>query len=255
MIGPRALLAAWRAVDVRTFALRRARCPFCGPTIIVRLRAEETAIRCLRCGASAVHLSIGWALRAAFADWRPVDVFELSSSGALVDWLRGQCESLVLSELFDDVAPGSMRGDVRCEEVQALTFAPESFDLVTHTEVLEHVPDDGAGLRELHRVLRPGGRMLFTVPLHFDAATRERAVLRAGKIESLLPPMFHGDRLRGPGQVLCYRDYGPDIVARVAAAGFAQVELLPPDARVPWSFGRHVISARKLVVHPGAASA
>jgi SAM-dependent methyltransferase len=245
MIGPRALLAGWRAVDARAFSLRRARCPFCGPTLIVRLRADETAIRCLRCGASAVHLSIGWALRDAFADSRPGDAFELSSRGALVDWLRGQCASLVLSELFDDVPPGGMRGDVRCEEVQALTFASECFDLVTHTEVLEHVPDDRAGLRELHRVLRPGGRMMFTVPLHLGAATRERAMVRAGKIEHLLPPTFHGDRLRGPGRVLCFRDYGPDIIERVAAAGFAQVELLPPDARVPWSFGRHVVAARK----------
>jgi SAM-dependent methyltransferase len=34
--------------------------------------------------------------------------------------------------------------------------------------VFEHVPDDARGFSELRRVLRPGGKMLFTVPL-FDA--------------------------------------------------------------------------------------
>lgn len=45
-----------------------------------------------------------------------------------------------------------------------LPFAGGSFDGVVAFEVLEHVPDDGAVLREVHRVLKPRGRLLFTVP-------------------------------------------------------------------------------------------
>jgi SAM-dependent methyltransferase len=39
-------------------------------------------------------------------------------------------------------------------------------DLVWCSEVLEHVPDTGAMLNEVRRVLRPGGRLLATVPGH-----------------------------------------------------------------------------------------
>lgn len=45
-----------------------------------------------------------------------------------------------------------------------LPFADGSFDRVLCTEVLEHVPDDGAAIREIVRVLRPGGTAAVSVP-------------------------------------------------------------------------------------------
>lgn len=45
-----------------------------------------------------------------------------------------------------------------------LPFDDESFDLVTALDVVEHLDDDVAGLREMHRVLRADGRTLIFVP-------------------------------------------------------------------------------------------
>ena len=50
--------------------------------------------------------------------------------------------------------------------VTALQAQTGSFDLVVSGEVLEHVPDDAAAVREYHRVLRPGGRCIVSVPAH-----------------------------------------------------------------------------------------
>lgn len=47
---------------------------------------------------------------------------------------------------------------------RALPFEPETFDAVVAASVLEYVDDPAAVLRECHRVLRPGGVVLCTVP-------------------------------------------------------------------------------------------
>jgi SAM-dependent methyltransferase len=69
-----------------------------------------------------------------------------------------------------DTSPAG-RPDVLAD-VQTLPFRDGTFDAIKITEVLEHVPDTAAALRECRRVLRPGGRLVATAPflerLHGD---------------------------------------------------------------------------------------
>jgi SAM-dependent methyltransferase len=125
--------------------------------------------------------------------------------------------------------------------VQCLTFDDGSFDLVTSTEVFEHVPDDRRAFVEVHRVLRPGGALVFTVPLMETGSTLERARLEHGALVHLTEPEYHGDRLRGRGRVLAFRTYGSDILDRLRAAGFeAALERVDDPA--------HAIADGKVVV-------
>jgi SAM-dependent methyltransferase len=55
--------------------------------------------------------------------------------------------------------------------ITALMFAPQRFDLVVAFDVIEHVEDDDRACSELYRVLKPGGRLLMSVPLHADRWT------------------------------------------------------------------------------------
>lgn len=53
---------------------------------------------------------------------------------------------------------------VSCTSLSELPFRNDNFDMVFCLDVLEHIPHEKPALRELIRVVRPGGILVFTVP-------------------------------------------------------------------------------------------
>ena len=108
-----------------------------------------------------------------------------------------------------------------CEDLTALTFPHECFDYLVSFEVLEHIPNYRAALRECARVLKPGGKLFCSVPFHGDEHHTIRAqIAEDGSIEHLLPAEYHGDPVN-PDGVLCYRYFGLELLDDLRAAGFA----------------------------------
>src|SRR5688500_1570697 len=175
--------------------------------------------RCLRCLSTPLHRAMGVLIQQLQLG-PDAAVYELSSRGALCRYLRRTFPRLTVSELFDDVPAGAYKDGVQCQDVQRLTYATGAFDLVTSTEVFEHVPDDAVAFRGARRARRAVGRRRVAVPCGPAARTRERAAVRGGAVVPLATPEYPGDRLRGRGRVLAFRTYGLDIADRLHAAGF-----------------------------------
>jgi SAM-dependent methyltransferase len=53
-----------------------------------------------------------------------------------------------------------LQGEFQVADAENLEFSDESFDLVYSHGVLHHTPDISAAVREIHRVLKPGGRAI-----------------------------------------------------------------------------------------------
>jgi SAM-dependent methyltransferase len=106
----------------------------------------------------------------SIADWvnRPeaqgLRVAEINRIDGLHD-LLGRLPFFSFSDFRDGVQRGAYVESVRNEDLCSLTYADASFDLILSSESLEHLPDLAAGLAETRRVLAPGGRHLFTIPL------------------------------------------------------------------------------------------
>ncbi len=96
--------------------------------------------------------------------------FEAARRGAAVVALDAGTDEVgeVRATLGAMVDAGELAPAARADAVQGdalhLPFADGTFDRVIASEVLEHIPDDVAAMRELTRVLRPGGTIAVTVP-------------------------------------------------------------------------------------------
>ena len=59
------------------------------------------------------------------------------------------------------------RWDLGISDITALPFPDNTFNLVICSEVLEHIPDHKTAVKELVRVLKPGGELVVSVPRYF----------------------------------------------------------------------------------------
>jgi SAM-dependent methyltransferase len=95
-------------------------------------------------------------------------------------------------------------------DITSIQFADDTFDVILCSHVLEHVPDDQLAMRELRRVLRPGGWALMQSPLDANRATTFEDF-------SVTTP---AERERVFGQDDHVRIYGRDYKDRLEASGF-----------------------------------
>jgi SAM-dependent methyltransferase len=107
-------------------------------------------------------------------------------------------------------------GITRCD-ITSIGWRDESFDLIICSHVLEHIPDDRHAMRELLRVLKPGGTAILQVPI---SARLQQTV----EDPYLTDPKECERRF---GQYDHVRIYGADYPTRLRDAGFL-VEIFDP---------------------------
>jgi SAM-dependent methyltransferase len=98
-----------------------------------------------------------------------------------------------------------------------LNFADETFDLVIHSDTLEHVPNPIRGLSECRRVLKRGGLCAFTVPMIVGRLTRSRAGM---------PASYHGNPSAPQADYSVQTEYGCDAWSHVMQAGFSECRIV-----------------------------
>lgn len=199
------------------------------PTSWVQHFERREGMRCTACGANAraqhmagvITMEVGKqiglpisSLAALVIDshFHTLEVAEINACGALHQFLISH-PRLCYSE-FGGICP------TRSEDIQALTYAAESFDMVLTSDTLEHVPDIMLALSEVRRVLKHGGLHVFTIPVLTGRRTRIRAVVERGVVRHLLPPSYHGAPGLNSEDRLVFIEAGDDFETLASAAGF-----------------------------------
>jgi SAM-dependent methyltransferase len=219
--------------------ISRAECPLCNSSLFLSLRDDPFMTRCLGCKATVTNLSLIPIIKQHFNNRYDGKVaYELSTYGSTLNWLRKNFDNVTTSEFIPSKPLGQMIDGCHNEDVQRLSFATGSFDLVSSNQVFEHVPDDLQGFRECLRVLREGGAMVLSVPLFDVPATQRIGRLENSKVVFTGEPEYHDSRLEGANTVPVFWHHAScDIVDRVKSVGFSFAELvnitITPIQRIP----------------------
>ncbi|MCG6962639.1 MAG: methyltransferase domain-containing protein [Acidobacteria bacterium] len=185
----------------------RVQCPLC----CSRLRGfrnfgqpPRPGALCPRCGAVERHRFLWLYLQRLPQDAASIDLLHFAPEPCL----SGRLAALH-GDRYHSVDLGSIAAQSR-QDITRLALRDAVFDRIICSHVLEHVPDDQAALRELFRVLRPGGMALVQVPVAGDGR-------RTDEDPELIDP---DERLRRFGQHDHVRLYGLDLRERFADTGF-----------------------------------
>jgi SAM-dependent methyltransferase len=188
---------------------RLVACPCCGKRLRKFARFHGQHDQCPGCGSLMRHRAMLLYLRDVLrVPEHPGDVLHVGPGAALVRWFR-TLEGLRYVAFDLDSPLATVQGDVT-----DLPFGDQSFDLILCLHVLEHVEDDRAAMRELVRVLAPGGKAVIQVPPSNRDETFEDAGITTPE-----------ERERVFGQWDHVRICGSDYGLRLQEAGFTVHEV------------------------------
>lgn len=164
-----------------------------------------------------------------------------------IRWIGIEPNPFMHAYLTHQAEQCGLRIDIRPGTVEQMDVDDNSVDIVISTLVLCSVPDVAVALRQIHRVLRPGGRFLF---MEHVAAPRQ-TLLR--QVQQVIRPLW---QWVGDG---CHPDR--ELWVELEQAGFARVEYRRFDVPFPIikphimgvALKHHDCATPALVPHEGAA--
>lgn len=169
---------------------------------------------CCSCGSNLRSIALANAIRACLgtsallqeavvdSTYEDLRILEINQAGSL---------SATLSQL-----PGHLLVSYPEVDMHVMPYPSATFDIVIHSDTLEHVPNPVHALEECRRILKPTGALCFTVPTVVGRLTRSRS----GR-----PRSFHGDPKLNADDYLVHTEYGADAWTHIMAAGFAAVTI------------------------------
>lgn len=194
---------------------RRVECVICGSRFRhFQARWNTPDVVCWSCGSEERHRTL-W----LFLDRLRPEL--LARAGSLLHFapepgLERLLRSRVPHYVTCDIDPGAAELEI---DITDIALPADSFDAVICSHVLEHIPDDRRAMRELHRVLAPGGWSIVMVPVD-----RERE--QTYEDPAIVDPAERREHFWQEDHV---RLYGLDIADRLRAAGLSVSHLRPTE--------------------------
>lgn len=147
-----------------------------------------------------------WSYEGVFQKFAPkfgkLRVLEINGASGLTNWLA--------------MMPGRQLAEYPEIDMQRMPYSNGSFDMVVHSDTLEHIENPLQALKECRRILCPGGLLAFTIPIVVGRMSRSRQGLSKS---------YHGFPGNGSDDYMVHTEYGADMWQQVLEAGFDSVKI------------------------------
>jgi len=150
-----------------------------------------------------------------------LSIYNTETEGILHNYLS-KMKKYVCSEYFGpDIKSGEYINGKMHQDLMSLSFPNDQFDYVITTDVFEHISDPYLAHQEVYRVLKPGGRHIFTVPFYqTEIQDEKRAHIDIeGEIIYDKQALYHIDPIRKDG-ILVYNIFSIEMLVKLSKLGF-----------------------------------
>lgn len=230
------LFKLWRSsVLGKCFLEVKGNCPICEQEVIFRSNDEwlRDNLLCSSCASIPRERALMAIIKLYYQDFPSLVIHESSPGfrGVSVK-LENECADYTTSHFYQDLELGKKhpKHGHRCEDLEKLTFEDESFDLFITQDVMEHVFDPAKAFKEIARVLKPGGRHIFTVPIINKERASECWASRNGVGEIIYhhEPEYHGNPIDEKGSLVTMH-WGYDVASFIKEAADMSSTILAID--------------------------
>ncbi len=170
---------------------------------------RQQGLICLGCGANLRSMALANAIVRAYGfDGNLIEFCNSPISGDL-QILEVNPAGTLTKHLIS--LPGHQLVSYPEYDMKSLAFDSKVFDLVIHSDTLEHIDQPIKAMEECRRVLKDSGRCLFTIPIIVGRLSRSREGLK---------PSFHGCETDMGADLLVQSEFGADFWRIILKAGF-----------------------------------
>lgn len=195
---------------------QKGHCPCCDQDVVFTSYNQwlRDNFRCSNCNCIPRERALSLIIEKYYPNWKELAIHETSpgNRGASLK-LKNNCKNYLATQYFPTQPFGSMIKNFRNENLEAQTFADESFDLVISQDVMEHTYNPEKAFKEIARTLKKGGAHIFTVPIinHHKPSEVWATLGENGHPNFLKTPEFHGNPVDPKGSPVTMH-WGFDIV-------------------------------------------
>jgi ubiquinone/menaquinone biosynthesis C-methylase UbiE/glycosyltransferase involved in cell wall biosynthesis len=186
-------------------------CPICEAksTFVSNHKWLRDNYRCETCQSIPRQRYLQHTLHSLIPGWQNMRIHESSPCN---DFIKRCVTGYTASQFYPGKKPGERVGAFTNENIEALTFSDNTFDIFLSQDVLEHVFNPEKAVREMLRVVKVGGYVMFTIPVFSAKKTLQRARLgEHGNVEYIEDAVYHGNPIDSDGSLAVW-DYGQDFI-------------------------------------------